>query len=61
MGIWLFDLHRLEQHKGRPARLAAETRAKKNAEMRLSPQKSIDVGVDAAVAAADPSNRGAKA
>jgi hypothetical protein len=38
-GVWLLDLHRLlnwiEEHQGRPALLAASSRASKNAEMRL--------------------------
>jgi hypothetical protein len=39
-GVWLFDLHRIlkwiEEHQGRPAFLAASSRASKNTEMRLS-------------------------
>jgi hypothetical protein len=54
-GVWLFDLHRLlnwiEQHQGLPARLAAESRARKNAEMRLSLQNRPLPASGAAVAA----------
>jgi hypothetical protein len=54
-GVWLFDLRRLlnwiEQHQGKPARLAAESRARKNAEMRLSLQNRPLAASGAAVAA----------
>jgi hypothetical protein len=54
-GVWLFDLRRLlnwiEQHQGKPARLAAESRARKNAEMRLSLQNRPLAISGAAVAA----------
>ena len=54
-GVWLFDLRRLldwiGRHQGLPARLAAETRAKKNAEMQLSLQNDPLSGPVAAVTA----------
>jgi hypothetical protein len=54
-GIWMLDLPRLltwiEQHEGKPARLAAETRAKKNAELRSPPQKAPTSLSNAAVVA----------
>jgi hypothetical protein len=54
-GVWLFDLRRLldwiERHQGLPARLAAETRAKKSAEMQLSMQNGPLSGPVAAVTA----------
>jgi len=54
-GVWLFDLRRLlnwiEQHQGKPARLAAESRARKHAEMRLSLQDRPLAARGAAVAA----------
>ncbi|WP_197082754.1 hypothetical protein [Bradyrhizobium sp. LTSP885] len=54
-GVWLFDLRRLldwiERHQGLPARLAAETRAKKNAEMQVSMQNGPLSGPVAAVTA----------
>jgi hypothetical protein len=41
-GVWLFDRQRLlnwiESEEGKPARLGAETRARKNSELRSSPQ-----------------------
>jgi hypothetical protein len=54
-GVWLFDEQRLlnfiERRHGKPARLAAETRARKSAEMRLSLQNRPLAASGAAVAA----------
>jgi hypothetical protein len=54
-GVWLIDLRRLlrwiEQHQGRAARLAAESRARKNAQMQSSLQKGPLLSSRAAVAA----------
>jgi hypothetical protein len=54
-GIWMLDLPRLldwtEQHYGRHARLVAESRARKNAETRVSLQNRPLAASGAAVAA----------
>jgi hypothetical protein len=54
-GIYVFSLARMlawvEQHQGRPARLACESRVRKSMNLRLQPQKVPEIAPDAAVTA----------